>query len=86
MLVRIAEKRSKTILHRGLTGEGSGYRTIDGTLNLKPYSTISCNVTVTHDENAVGLVETFNVKGKPKNGHRKNYFQGGPLRNFSKIL
>jgi len=26
--------------------------------SLKPYSTISSNVTVTHEENAVGLVET----------------------------
>jgi len=25
---------------------GSGYRTIDGSLYLKPYSTISCKVTV----------------------------------------
>jgi len=39
--------------------EGSGYRTIDKSLNFKPYSTISCNVTVTHDDNAVGLVETY---------------------------
>jgi len=38
--------------------EGSGYRTIDGSLNLKLYSTISCDVTVTHEENAVGLVKT----------------------------
>ena len=38
---------------------GSGYRTIDGSLNLKPYSTISCKVTVIHEENAVGLVETY---------------------------
>jgi len=31
-----------------------------GSLNLKPYSTISCNVTVrvTHEENTVGFVET----------------------------
>jgi len=29
---------------------------LDGSLNLKPYSTISCNVTVTHDDNAVDLV------------------------------
>jgi len=36
----------------------SGYRTACGSLNLKPYSTASCNVTVTHDANAVGLVET----------------------------
>jgi len=43
----------------GMFFKGSGYRTIDGSLNLKPDSTIiSCNVTVTHDENAVGLVET----------------------------
>jgi len=33
-------------------------RTARGSLNLKPYSTTSCNVNVivTHDENAVGLV------------------------------
>jgi len=38
--------------------EGCGYRTIDGSLNLKPYLAISCNVTVMHEENAVGFVET----------------------------
>jgi len=32
---------------------GSGYRTIDGSLNLKPYSTISCNMIVTNDDNAL---------------------------------
>jgi len=37
---------------------GSSYRTARGSLNLKPYSTTSCNVTVMHKENAVGLVET----------------------------
>jgi len=37
---------------------GSVYRTARGCLNLKPYSTTSCNVTVMHDKNAVGLVET----------------------------
>jgi len=37
---------------------GSGYRTIDASLNLKPYSTISCNVTVMHEQNAVVFVET----------------------------
>jgi len=26
---------------------------------LKPYSTATCNVTVTHDGNAVGLVEMY---------------------------
>jgi len=36
---------------------GSSYGTTRGSLNLKPYSTISCNVTVTHEENAVGFVE-----------------------------
>jgi len=40
----------------------SGYRTIAGSLNLKPYSTISCNVTVTHEENAVGFVKTCKHK------------------------
>jgi len=39
--------------------DGSGCRSIDGSLNLKLYSTTSCNVTVTHDEIAVGLVETY---------------------------
>jgi len=39
--------------------KGSGYRTIDGSLNLKPYLTISCNVTALHEENAVGFVETY---------------------------
>jgi len=39
--------------------KGSGYRTTHGSLNLKPYSTIYCNVTVTHEENAVGFVETW---------------------------
>jgi len=38
--------------------EGSGYRTIDRSLNLKPYSNIFCNVTVAHEEDAVGFVET----------------------------
>jgi len=37
---------------------GGGYRTACGSLNLKPYSTTFCNMTVTHDETAVGLVET----------------------------
>jgi len=37
---------------------GSGYRTACGSLNLKPYLTTLCNMTVTHDENAIGLVET----------------------------
>jgi len=38
---------------------GSGYRTAHESLSLTPYcySTISCSVTVMHDENAVGLVE-----------------------------
>jgi len=30
---------------------GSGYRTINGSLNMKSYSTISCNMTVTYKEN-----------------------------------
>jgi len=29
-----------------------------GSLNLKTYSTTSCNMAVMHEENAVGLVET----------------------------
>jgi len=33
------------------------YRTTCGTSYLKPHSTASCNVTVTHDESAVCLVE-----------------------------
>jgi len=37
---------------------GSGHRTARGSLNLKLYSTTSCNMTVTHEENAVGLEET----------------------------
>jgi len=37
---------------------GSCYRTAHGSLNLKPYSTTTCNVIVTHDENAVGLLGT----------------------------
>jgi len=36
---------------------GSGCRTACGSLNLKPYSTAFCNMTVTHDESAVGLVK-----------------------------
>jgi len=46
--------------------KGSGYRTIHGSLNLKPYLTTSCRVTVTHDQNAVSLVgrNILNVKGK----------------------
>jgi len=41
-------------------GKSSGYGIINEYLNLKPYSTISCKVTVTHEENAhaVGFVET----------------------------
>jgi len=38
--------------------KGINKRTACRSLNLKPYVTISCNVTV-HDENAVGLVETW---------------------------
>jgi len=36
----------------------SGYKTAHGSLILKPCLTTSCNVTATHEENAVGLVET----------------------------
>jgi len=38
--------------------KGSGYRTIDGSLNLKLYSTTSYNMTVMHEKNAVGFVQT----------------------------
>jgi len=38
--------------------KGSGYRTTRGSLNLKLYSTISCNVIVTHEENALDFVKT----------------------------
>jgi len=38
--------------------KGSGYRTTCWSLNLKPYLTAFCNMIVTHDESAVGLVET----------------------------
>jgi len=31
--------------------EGRGYRTARGYLNVKPYSTIPCNMTVTHNKN-----------------------------------
>jgi len=37
--------------------KGSGYRTTCGSLNLKRYSTAFCNMTATHDESAVGLLE-----------------------------
>ena len=30
--------------------KGSGYRTACGSLNLKPYLTTSCNMTIKHDE------------------------------------
>ena len=32
---------------------GSGYRTVRGSLNLKTYSTTSCNVKVMHEGNTV---------------------------------
>jgi len=38
--------------------KGSGYRTTCRSLNLKPYLTISCYVTATHEEITVGFVET----------------------------
>ena len=38
--------------------KGSGYRTTRRSLDWKPCCITSCNVTVTHQENAVGLVET----------------------------
>ena len=37
--------------------KGSGYRCACGSWNLKTYSYATCDVTVTHDESAVGLVE-----------------------------
>jgi len=43
---------------------GSSYSTACGSLNLTPYLTTSCNVTVTHDENAINT-NRFNAKGKP---------------------
>jgi len=52
----------KSISSLNLKKTGSGYRTTRGSLNLKTYSTTSCNMTPTNNENAVGLVE----KGKPK--------------------
>jgi len=64
--------------------KGSGYRTIDGSFNLKPYLTISCSVAVMRDENAVGLAETYQTyKVNPKRNHvSEGYFQAGPLGNF----
>jgi len=38
--------------------KGSGYRYAYGSRNLKTYLYATCDVTVTHDDNAVGLVET----------------------------
>jgi len=35
----------------------SGYRTACESSQLKSYSTATCNVTVMHDESAIGLVE-----------------------------
>jgi len=37
--------------------KGSGYRYACGSWNLQTYSYATCDVTVTHDESAVGLVE-----------------------------
>jgi len=39
--------------------KGNGYRIACGSSYLKPYSSTSYNVTVTHDESVVGLVETY---------------------------
>jgi len=39
--------------------QGGGYRIACGSSNLKPYSTTTCNMAVTHDKNVVGLVETY---------------------------
>jgi len=38
--------------------KGSGYRSACGSWNVKNYSYAACDVTVTHNESAVGLVET----------------------------
>jgi len=38
---------------------GSGYRTACGSSHLKPHSTTTCNVTVTHNDSAVGLVKMY---------------------------
>jgi len=38
--------------------QGSGYSCACGSWNLKTPSYATCDVTVTHDESAVGLVET----------------------------
>jgi len=64
VVVKIAKKGSEIILHKlattfsESTNIGSGYRTINGSLNLKPYSTIFCNITVTREENGAGFVKT----------------------------
>jgi len=39
--------------------KGSGYRTTCESSYWQPYSTATCNVTVTHDDSAVELVETY---------------------------
>jgi len=44
-----------------------------GSSNLKPYLTISYNVTVTHEKNAVGSGKNIvNTKGRPKNKPNAN--------------
>ena len=55
----------------GTTTLGSGYRTARGSLDLKPYSTASCNVAVTHDANAVDLVETLVNEDVSGQGERR---------------
>jgi len=39
--------------------KGSGYRSACGPSYFKPYSSATCNVTVTHKETAVGLAELY---------------------------
>jgi len=46
------------ITFSSLIKKGSGYRYACGPWNLKTYSYATCDLTVTHDESALGLVET----------------------------
>ena len=38
---------------------GSGYRTAYGSSYLKPYSTATCNVTITHGESVIGFIKMY---------------------------
>jgi len=49
---------TKCLNDKAIKSKGNDYRTDCGSLNLTPYLTTSCNVTVTHDENPPGLVKT----------------------------